>query len=177
MRARIESRLDDLDRWKGAFLGALSATSPERLAFRANDVGWNALDVVQHLVLVEEGVLSYARKKLLAPPQPVSVVDRGKLAFLVAVLRSPVRFRAPVAQVVPSETLPLEASAERWDRSRRELRTLLLGLPAERRAALFFRHPAAGGLDPAGTLVFVHEHARHHEAQVRRIGRAPGAPR
>jgi len=173
----IESRLDDLDRWKDAFLGALSATSPARLEFRANGAGWNALDVVQHLVLVEEGVLAYARKKLLAPPQPVSIVDRGKLALLVGVLRSPIRFRAPVAQVVPSETLPLERSAERWDQSRRDLRTLLLGLPAERRGALFFRHPAAGGLDPAGTLVFLHEHARHHEAQVRRIERAPGAPR
>ncbi len=173
----IESRLDDLDRWKSDFLGSLSASSPERLAFRANGVGWNALDVVQHLVLVEEAVLAYARKKLLAPPQPVSIVDRGKLVLLVGILRSPIRFRAPVAQVVPSETLPLEVSADRWGQSRRDLRSLLLGLPEERRAALFFRHPAAGGLDPAGTLVFVHEHARHHETQVRRIGRAPGAPR
>ena len=177
MKSRIENRLDDLDRWKSDFLGSLSARSPERLAFRADGAGWNALDVVQHLVLVEEGVLAYARKKLLAPPQPISIVDRGKLALLVGVLRSPIRFRAPVAQVVPSETLPLEESATRWDRSRRELRDLILGLPEERRAALFFRHPAAGGLDPAGTLVFLHEHARHHEAQVRRIGRAPGAPR
>ena len=177
MKSRIENRLDDLDRWKDAFLGSLADLGPERLAFRADGAGWNALDVVQHLVLVEEGVLAYARKKLLAPPQPVSIVERGKLALLVGVLRSPIRFRAPVAQVVPSETLPLERSAERWDQSRRDLRTLLLGLPEERRAALFFRHPAAGGLDPAGTLVFLHEHARHHEAQVRRIGRAPGAPR
>ena len=177
MTSRIEKRLDDLDRWKDAFLGSLSSGSPERLTLRANGVGWNALDVVQHLVLVEEGVLSYARKKLLAPPQPISIVDRGKLALLVGVLRSPIRFRAPVAQVVPSETLPLERSAERWDQSRRDLRTLLLGLPEERREALFFRHPAAGGLDPAGTLVFVHEHARHHEAQVRRIGRASGTAR
>lgn len=177
MTSRIEKRLDDLDRWKNAFLGSLSSGSPERLALRANGVGWNVLDVVQHLVLVEEGVLSYARKKLLAPPQPISIVDRGKLALLVGILRSPIRFRAPVAQVVPSETLPLERSAERWAQSRRELRGLLLGLPEERREALFFRHPAAGGLDPAGTLVFVHEHARHHEAQVRRIGRASGTAR
>lgn len=166
-----------MDRWKSAFLDSLSAGSPERLAFRANGAGWNVLDVVQHLVLVEEGVLAYARKKLLAPPQPISIVDRAKLALLVGFLRSPLRFRAPVAQVVPSETLPLETSVDRWDRSRRELRALLLGLPEERRAALFFRHPVAGGLDPAGTLVFLNEHARHHEAQVRRIGRAPGAPR
>jgi len=172
----LAARLDELDARRDALVGALAAGSAERLAFRADGKGWNALDVVQHLVLVEEGVLGYARKKLLAPPQPVSLRDRGKLVLLVGVLRSPIRFGAPTPLVIPTETLPLDVSAGRWGKVREGLRDLLLGLPAERRRALFFRHPLGGPLDPAGTLTFLAEHARHHEAQLRRIRRAPGCP-
>ncbi|MRR11994.1 hypothetical protein EG835_05875, partial [bacterium] len=75
MRHDLERRLDELDERKGALLGSLVGESAERLAFRPEGRGWCALDVVQHLVLVEEGVVGYARKKLQAPPQPVSFLD------------------------------------------------------------------------------------------------------
>ena len=177
MQQDLERRLDDMDDWKDALLGALSIESPERLAFRPEGKGWCALDVVQHLVLVEEGVVGYARRKLQAPPQPVPPLDRAKLALLVLVLKSPLRFRAPVPVVVPEETFPLAKLSERWEKVRGELRELLGSLPAERRKTLLFRHPAGGALDPAGTLEFIQEHARHHDAQIRRTWRASGCPK
>jgi hypothetical protein len=176
MQKGLERRLEDMDDWKDALLGALAIESPERLAFRPGGTGWCALDVVQHLVLVEEGVLGYARKKLQGPPQAVGLLDRAKLAFLVLVLKSPVRFRAPTPQVVPAETFELPELETRWRAVRDRLRELLAGLPEERFGALFFRHPLGGPLDAAGTLTFLHEHARHHDAQIRRIWRAPGCP-
>ncbi len=176
MQQDLERRLDDMDDWKDALLGALSIESAERLAFRPEGKGWCALDVVQHLVLVEEGVVGYARKKLQAPPQPVSLRDRAKLALLVLVLRSPIRFRAPVPQVIPEETLPLTEISVRWEKVRRELRVILVALPVERRKTLLFRHPIGGALDPSGTLDFLEEHAKHHDAQIRRIQRTPGVP-
>lgn len=177
MQKDFERRLDDMDDWKDALLGALSIESPERLAFRPEGKGWCALDVVQHLVLVEEGVVGYARKKLQAPPQPVPLLDRAKLALLVLVLKSPLRFRAPVPVVVPEETLPLAELRVRWEKVRGELRELLGSLPAERRKTLLFRHPIGGALDPTGTLDFIQEHAEHHDAQVRRTWRAEGCPK
>ena len=177
MQKDLERRLDDMDDWKDALLGALSIESPGRLAFRPGGKGWSALDVVQHLVLVEEGVLGYARKKLQGPPQPVALLDRAKLTLLVGVLRSPIRFRAPLPQVVPAETFPLDALSARWETVRGELRDLLVSLPDERKRALVFRHPISGPLDPSGTLTFLDEHAKHHDAQVRRIWRAPGCPK
>lgn len=176
MRRSLEGRLDAMDRWKDDLLGRLSAEGEERLLFRAGGRGWCALDVVQHLVLVEEGVLGYARKKLQGPPQPVGLLDRLRLLSLVLVLRSPARFRAPAPQVVPSETLPLAALEPRWRAARGGLRELLAGLPGERRRALFFRHPVGGPLDAAGTLTFLDEHASHHDAQLRRIRGAAAGP-
>ncbi len=177
MRPNLETRLDELDGWKDAFLAALSAHGPERLGFRPGGQGWCALDVVQHLALVEEGVVGYARKKLQGPAQPVPLVGRARLLLLVGVMRSPIRVRAPIPQVVPAETLPLDVSSARWERARGELRDLLVSLPEGRRRALVFRHPIAGPLDGPGTLTFVDEHAKHHEAQIRRIWRSPGCPR
>ncbi len=176
MQKDLERRLDELDGRRDALLNDLAVESPGKLAFRPGGNGWCALDVVQHLVLVEEGVVGYARKKLLGAPQPVAVLDRARLVLLVLVLRSPARFAAPAAQVVPEATLPLDELAARWRRTRGELRDLVLALPGERRGSLFFRHPLAGPLDPGGTLTFVREHARHHGAQLRRIWRSPGCP-
>lgn len=176
MQKGLERRLDDMDDWKDALLGALAIESAERLAFRPEGKGWCALDVVQHLVLVEEGVLGYSRKKLQGPPQPVGLLDRAKLAFLVLVLRSPARFGAPAPQVVPAETFPLPELETRWRAVRGGLRETLAGLPDERLDALFFRHPIGGPLDAAGTLTFLDEHARHHDAQLRRIWSASGCP-
>jgi hypothetical protein len=56
------------------------------------------------------------------------------------------------------------------------LREVLGSLPQERLPSLFFRHPLGGPLDAAGTLTFLDEHAKHHDAQLRRIWRAPGCP-
>lgn len=176
MQHDLERRLDDLDDWKDALLGSLAIESAERLAFRPEGKGWCALDVVQHLVLVEEGVVGYARKKLQASPQPVSFLDRAKLALLVALMRSPIRVRAPLPQVVPDEIVPLTDISARWERVRKELREILVSLPEERRKALLFRHPVSGPLDPAGTLDFVEAHAKHHDVQFRRIWRTPGCP-
>lgn len=176
MRTDFAKRLDEMDARKDALLGVLSGHGPERLSCRPAGGGWCALDVAQHLVLVEESVLGYARKKLQGPPQPVPLLDRARLVLLVGILRSPVRFRAPVRQVVPTETLALDAIASRWGAVRVALRTFLAELPEERLRNLFFRHPIAGALDVAGTLTFVDEHARHHEAQVERIWRSPGRP-
>ena len=176
MQHDLERSLDDLDDGKNALLGSLALESPERLAFRLEGKGWCALDVVQHLVLVEEGVVGYARKKLMAPPQPIAILDRSKLALLLLVLKSPIRFRAPVPQVIPEETFPLAEISARWTKARGELRELVGSLPPERRKTLLFRHPIGGALDPAGTLGFIDAHAKHHDAQLRRIRRAPGCP-
>lgn len=176
MKHDLERRLDEMDGWKDALLASLSRESGERLAFRPEGKGWCALDVAQHLVLVEEGVAGYARKKLQGPPQPVPLLDRAKLGLLVVILKSPIRFRAPVPQVIPAETFPLATISARWEKVRRELRELLGALPPERRRTLLFRHPIGGALDPAGTLTFLQEHAFHHDAQIRRNWRAPGCP-
>jgi hypothetical protein len=176
MQKDLERRLDDMDDWKDALLGALSIESPERLAFRAGGKGWCALDVVQHLVLVEESVVGYARKKLQGKPQPVPALGRAKLALLVLILRSPVRFRAPTTLVIPAETFPLAELSVRWGNVRVHFREILGSLPDERRRTLLFRHPIGGALDPLGTLDFVHEHAKHHDAQIRRTWRSPGVP-
>ncbi|MBK8598348.1 MAG: DinB family protein [Holophagales bacterium] len=173
---RLERKFDELDDWKNALLATLAGESAGRLAFRPDGKAWSALDVVHHLVLVEESITGYARKKLQAPPQPVSLLDRAKRTLLVGLMRLPVRVRAPLPQVVPGETLPLDVLSSRWTRARGDLRELVLSLPEERREALVFRHPVSGPLDPAGTLDFIDAHARHHEAQLRRIRRAPGYP-
>ena len=165
-----------MDGRRDALLGSLAGLAPERLALRPANGGWCALDVVQHLVLVEEGVLGYAKKKVLGAPQPVPLLDRARLALLVGLLRSPARVRAPVKQVVPAETLPLDETSKRWGDARAALRTFLAELAEERLRGLLFRHPIAGALDAAGTLTFIDEHERHHEAQLARIWRsAPGA--
>lgn len=177
MDERLGRKLGEMESWREAFLGNLAPAGEARLSWRPGETAWSALDTVQHLVLVEEGVVGYARKKLLGPPQPDGgLPGRLRFALFVAAMRSPLRFRAPVPQVLPTETLPLATLSERWRANGSALRALLSGLGEERASALFFRHPVAGPLGPAETVAFLHEHGRHHEAILRRAWASPGAP-
>ncbi|KAA0249896.1 MAG: DinB family protein [Acidobacteria bacterium] len=177
MDTSLARKLDGMKRWRDGLLGDLAAAGEARLTWRPGGTAWSALDTVQHLVLVEEGVVGYARKKLLGPPQPDGgLPGRLRFALFVAAMRSPLRFRAPVPQVLPKETVPLARLQERWTEGGAALRALLEGLGEEREQALFFRHPVAGPLGPAETVAFLHEHGRHHEAILRRAWASPGAP-
>src|SRR6476659_156037 len=93
-------RLDRLERRRAALLERLASMSPAQLTARPAAGSWNVLDVVQHVVIVEELVL----RALGTRPGPLSLAERlrsgARLTALRIYLRSGGRVQAPTPAIL-----------------------------------------------------------------------------
>jgi uncharacterized damage-inducible protein DinB len=164
-------RLARLEAQRSALLESLAGLEEQRLRRPSRPGGWSILEILGHLRLVEQGSLAYLRKKLQDPAAIPRADFRSalRLGLIAAVLRSPLRLKAPerVARP-PADTTFAEARRE-WDEVRRGWRDLVEGFPPELVGRAVYRHPFAGRLTLAHTLGFLAEHFRHHRRQIDRL--------
>src|SRR5688572_13098600 len=132
---------------------------------------WSIVQVVGHVTLAEEATLAYLRKKMQAPAAipPAGPMSWVRMVAVAAVLRSPVRRKAPAAAADPPASVGLAEASARWDRVRAEWAASLDAFPPELAGRAVFRHPFAGRMSIAHTLGFMQEHQRHHERQIARL--------
>ncbi|HXE57970.1 MAG TPA: DinB family protein [Gemmatimonadales bacterium] len=164
--------LERLEARRRVLLARVRALTPGQRTFRPAPDRWSVLDVVEHLVLVDEAASGAVRGPAGGAPRPAA----GRLRYLglLAVLRSPIRVRVPTRAVLPSGGADLAGLEARWVEARAALAEWLEGLGPEMVRRPVFRHPVVGWLTVRQTLGFLGAHQAHHEAQVRRIERAPG---
>ena len=123
---------------------------------------WSLTDVVQHLSLVNAGMLATARPSVRVIP----FARWAKSALLRRVLRSRLKIRAPVAAIIPRPGVTwidartnLVQSNDRWSE-------FMEGATFNETG---FRHPFVGALIPTETAAFLVEHFNHHRRQVDRL--------
>ena len=137
------------------------------------DGGWSALDVVEHLVLVEEGVTG-ALAKEPSPERPRILGAGGRVPFWVVrliLLTGIRRIRVPVDLVVPKGGVTWEALTGRWNDQRARLERWVTEAPEKILAAPRFKHPIGGWLDVRGALTFSADHLVNHLRQIGSIER------
>jgi hypothetical protein len=127
--------------------------------------------------MADEATLGYLRKKMQAPAAipPAGPMSWVRMIAVAAVLRSPVRRKAPPQTANPPADVGLAEAAARWHRVRTEWAAFLDAFPAELAGRAVFRHPFAGRMSIAHTLGFMQEHQRHHARQIARL--RAGMPR
>ena len=161
LQATTEALVRELDRYDDRVLN-----TPPRAG------AWSALQICHHLMLAEAGTLRYFRKKLSFDPElkPSGWNERLRIGALKAYLALGFKKKAPAA--IGDAHLPhsstLVATAQRWRDQRAELRSYLLGLPAELHGKEIFKHPFAGRLSVDGTITFLEAHQDRHIGQIRR---------
>jgi hypothetical protein len=161
---------------EAATLAALHGLAPAQWNFRANAQTWTLAEIVEHLALVEGGLLRSIERLLAQPATPERraevLVDYD--AILRRVPDRTVRLEAP-ERVRPAGKFPDGPSALATFASQREAALGLLG----RNLALhhyFGSHPTLGPLDAAQLLVFLVAHAERHLAQVAEVKASPDFP-
>ena len=166
--AKIESR-------RRAMVAEADGMTAEQLTFRPAPDAWSTLDVLEHLVKVEEGIASRLRPR--EPRKPMEAV-RAKVALglmrLVFGLRR--RIKVPVQAVLPLGGVTLSDLVGRWEVAQAALRERLEGFAPQDWSRPMMRHPALGLLTPFEGLTFIHWHMAHHRRQIARIRRARGYP-
>lgn len=172
----LASRLARLERQRTEVLGSLHGLGPAQLRFRPTPDSWNLLDVIEHLVLIEERILG----GLGTRPGPLPILERMRVgagfALLTVWLRGGGRIRVPTGVVMPAGGVSLDELQGRWDVARAGLTNALERFTQADLGRPMTRHPIVGKLSPAQTLSFIRTHVAHHRPQLARIRSAPGFP-
>lgn len=158
-----------LEQQKSAMLAEVGDWPAELQMRRPPDGGWNALQVLDHIVRTEAGICGVAAKRL-GQPARIRLRDRVGVAFVDLMFRSRRRVKVPasVAKVItPGESLELGEIAERWERCRVELAQLVR--EGEDCRGGVFKHPVGGWMSFEQVLRFFSVHMVHHEFQLERI--------
>ena len=174
MLRQLEHRIDRLARQRAALLRELHTMKPSRLVFHPAPGSWSALDLVEHLVLVEEAVL----RGIPDRPPTRSLADSARAAVVLPLLyltfARGARLRAPTRAILPVGGSTLAQLEARWTRARANLRSVLQLMGPEDLSRPFFRHPVIGWLTTLEGLGFLERHVAHHLHQVKRIRAVPG---
>lgn len=156
---------------KVLFLSMLSNWPTDRLMATPGE-GWSALQIVEHLIMSENGTLEYLRRKSQAPAtelEPAGEQEAEVSRKLNLALKSDHRWEAPPVLAPPRGDQSLEHLVEQWSVLRSQWKRFLDELAPDYYDKKMFRHPLAGRLNLEQTLSFVEHHIRHHVHQLRRL--------
>lgn len=178
MNPKVEKNFRKLEAQRKQLLAELQPLNEIQLSFSSGDGVWSINQVLMHLLQAEIGTLQYMQKKNQADQLPragFGSMFRSKM--LTAVLRSPLRFKAPKRIGEPPKSASREDILQTWDETREQLHRFLTDLSNERIKSAIFYHPRGGYFNVFHTLQFFNEHIKHHKKQIKRIQNAQHFPR
>lgn len=142
----------------------LPLTTADRYWQPAPDA-WSALQVMEHLVLVDELVAAQLPDASVRPN-----ARWGRAAILLMRLASGAgaKVRVPLADIVPRGEANLDQLVHRWHLASEALWTIVRER-SRRAEAVLLTHPVAGPLSCVDGLAFLREHIRHHRRQLDRL--------
>ena len=177
--AALRKRFDRLEANRRALFDSLKGLDEERLRHQPGEGRWSIIQVLGHVTLAEEATLAYLHKKMQDPSNipAAGLASLARLAVGAAVLRSPLRRKAPARTADPPASRSLSEAREHWDRVRADWGAFLQSLPPDLVGRAVFRQPFAGRKSNAHTLGFMDEHLRHHAKQIERLRAAVGTGR
>jgi hypothetical protein len=133
------------------------------------------LQVVEHLVLAEEGTLRVFEKG--PPPEPkVKVRSLLALRAIEGLLGLRIRLPVPSKSLTPTAPESLEPLRVRWTAVSDGITRYAGALESDDLREPRFRHPVAGWVTVGHGLDFLERHIRHHERQIHRIRRSLDLP-
>lgn len=158
---------------KESFLNDLASWNPAQLGFSCKSGSWSALQVLDHVVRTERGILGEMRQNVRRCDR-VPFVHRVKSDLLIVLMRSAARVKVPglVAPVIlPGYEPDLAELTGAWNDTQTQLGQWVGELRENQTAYAGFRHPVSGWMSVLQAILFLAAHVRHHGYQLRRIRR------
>jgi hypothetical protein len=172
---RLAVIIEEIDRDRADLLAVVGRIPRDRIAVRATEGGWSALEVLEHLLLVEAGtvrlltrLLRRAMESGLPAAENTAPHDGDRIEL------APIRIEAPDF-VVPTGTRDPDQVLEELAGSRQALREVAdLASPYDV-SRLTGRHVVLGEINFYQWLSFIGAHERRHRGQVERAVQVPVA--
>jgi uncharacterized damage-inducible protein DinB len=163
--------MPQLEQQKSELLAKVRAWPDALRTTRPRDVGWSALQVLDHLVRTESGICGVMARGL-AEPARIRMRDRVGFAFVDWVFRSRLRVKMPASVrdvLSPGDAPELSDIEHRWDAARSNLAEIVdCGREC---SGGVFRHPVGGWMTLEQVLRFFGAHMVHHGFQLESIKR------
>jgi hypothetical protein len=164
---------------KNSFLDDLASWNPAQLGLCCKPRSWSALQVLDHVVRTEHGILAEMQQNVRRCDR-VPFVHRVKSDLLIALMRSPARVRVPflvAPAILPGYEPDLAELTAAWNNTQTQLGQWVGELGENQTAYAGFQHPVSGWLSVLQSILFLAAHVRHHRYQLGRIRRSAGWPR
>ena len=165
-----------LQRQKSAFLNDLATWGPAQLRLCCKPGSWSALQVLDHVIRTERGILAEMQQNVRQCDR-VPLVQRVTSDLLILLMRSPARVKVPglVSRVIlPGSEVDLPVLTAAWNESQTQLEQWVDELRGNQTRFAGFRHPVSGWMSVLQAIQFLTAHVRHHRYQLGRIRRNAG---
>lgn len=169
MDSCLAARFERLETARQELLDRLSGIDEETLNRRPGEDAWSVVQVLHHVILVEELSVGYIeRKRNAGPAERAGLAERVRSWILRVAMRSPFRFTAPpVSTDLPARDR-LRNVASRWAEVRAGARETLGEIPSDTIDRAIYRHPVVGVMSVDQAVGFLEDHLAHHERQIER---------
>jgi uncharacterized damage-inducible protein DinB len=177
MLTELTSQFAAMEERRKALIEHLDALTEEQRRFHPKAKSWSPIEVADHLVLVEEALLTclIAAGTETAPRK--TFTERFMGLAVGVVFRFGFRAKIPVEEVRPRPDVDFEDLQKRWIEARERLREKIDSVTESSADKPFVHHPVAGPLSAAVALDFVIRHHDHHMRQMARIEASPAYPK
>ena len=165
----IHEKYDALEKKRAELIERLNSLSSAVLCFKGEPHSWSIVEVVEHLVIAEDGLIRQLSAE--KPSTALGTASRSaqKYQTVIKVMERDIEVDVPHESLEPLGRLPLDDLLVQWEGFRKKLHELLAGIRAESKDDMVFRHPYAGPLDISETLHFFDVHYDNHMRQIDRI--------
>jgi hypothetical protein len=162
MLDEIQKRFAALESRRKKILNQLETLPQDRLNVKPGTDMWFIVEVIQHLVLVEQEMVKQAITHPVPRDSERSPRSREALEMVLEILERDVRVDVPSANMEPDGQIILDALPNQWEESRAQLSRYFERLQKENVETLVFSHPAAGSLNALDMLDLANVHADYH---------------
>ena len=155
-------------------LALINRLDVEELRLKQNEYSWSITQVLEHLIIVERGVLLHFLKR---PPKlstyTLKLSNKFQFLLLRITLLGPFKLSIPknVQAIQPKGISSVKELITEWADIRVQFAKLVQELPFNNKISAF-PHPLSGYISAPQTLTFIADHIAHHTKQVIRIKKA-----
>ena len=171
MDKKISKQFDQIEESKRQLLHILKGVDSAKLKAKSNSDSWSILQVVSHLIKIEEGTVRYLNKKLSFDFQfkRVTLMSSLKFKLLNFSLQLPIKLKTSKILEETTNKIALEDAITKWDDVRTEMKSIFEKLSNEQLNASFFKNIAAGRISIYQQMSFIQIHLRRHIKQIEGI--------
>jgi hypothetical protein len=171
MNRKLELQFDELERSKAALLKKLEALDEGLLSKKPDSKSWSVVQVVSHLIKIEEGSMNYMKKKLSYNPPLKSTGwwTALKIWFTKLMMRLPLRYKTTDFLEEATNDVTLEEAGKLWEVTRKQMRNFFDGLTEQQLSAALHKNLLAGRVNVYQQMSFMQVHFDRHLKQIDRV--------